>query len=215
MTESLNHKQRRKNTEHKKRKGLFFGLALTGLVLFSLFGFWYCHEPSEETGKSDKVSDNGQATPDYQAGYDRGFSWGVHDGKMSGRMPREPIIKIIAEAQIEKSKAVNADEWKKGFVIGYPKGFRSIKPFVWRSEEYEKLCWDNAKPGVMLYERGEEKYECTIKSSNQEKDTIWIRYRDGNLQVKSMEAASQFWFVRKDDPKLEKCCIFHDSQKKK
>lgn len=215
MTESLNHKQGLKNAGHKKRKGMFFKFALTGFILFSMFSFLYCHESSEETKMSGKVFDNEQATSDYKAGYENGFSWGMHDGKMPGKMPRDPIIKIIAEAQMKTSKAVNADEWKKGFAAGYVKGFRSIKPFVWKSEEYEKLCWDNAKPGVMLYARGEEKHECIIKFSNKEEDTVGIRYRDGNFQIKSMESASHSWFVRKDDPKLGKCCIFHSSHKEK
>jgi hypothetical protein len=145
-------------------------------------------------------------SPDYQAGYKKGFQEGKSWARdTEGGMPYPVGIRVMAQNQAKGSKAKDVDSWQSGWENGFTDGFRSIKPSKIKQEDYEQLSWSNAKPNVKLYDN-EGNYKAMIISADQSAGMITVKYGKegkGAVENKLLDALSEFWFVRKADPALK------------
>jgi len=99
--------------------------------------------------------------------------------------------------QAEAAHPADLAAWKLGFKDGFVAGFTSVTAFKRDDSKWEQLSWQNARPGVELYEYGG-KHEATIRSVDRDSGIIVVHYRSGETEPKNLVAVAQYWWVRKN-----------------
>ena len=140
-------------------------------------------------------------SPEYQEGSQKGFQEGKSWAKEvigSNGMPYPAAIKGMAASLAENSKSKDKVAWQSGWEDGFVKGYRSIKPSKIKTDDFEPLSWNNAKPNVKLY-NNEGNLKVTIVAVKRSEGLITVKYgKEGNFAVedKSLDALSELWFVK-------------------
>ena len=94
----------------------------------------------------------------------------------------------------------SSSECEAGFAKGFEDGFRSKKSFKRRAVDYEKLSWNNPRPGTPLYDYNEH-LEATITAVDRQNGIITVKYtKSGPTEPKFLEAVANFWYVKKPVP---------------
>jgi hypothetical protein len=144
---------------------------------------------------------------DYQDGYKRGLKEGTGWVKQfkGGTTPPPALITAVGQTQAEKLRPKDPVLWQKGWEDGFGKGYASAKWEGRQQDEYERLTWSNAKPGVKLYDDNG-KHRMTVVSVDQAAGIITVKYPNesgGVVENKLLDAMSTILLVRKDDPALK------------
>lgn len=133
---------------------------------------------------------------DYASGYARGQSEGIDHAKSGAGMPIPLGMNWMADMQLQRATPADAETWKRGFKDGFEAGFKSVTAFHRDESEWEQLSWQNARPGVRLYDYGG-KHEATIRTTDRSAGLIVVRYQSGEVEPKDLNAVAAYWWVRK------------------
>lgn len=193
-------------------KSRIVAFALGGLFLFALIGILISRgsKPRSASAKTDPANSgtlNSQSRAidteyitNYQAGNTKGLQEGTNWAKKGWAIPLPLGISAMATTRVVDLKTSKPEAWKHGFEKGFHDGYAYIRPITRKDEDYDQLSWSNAQSGVKLYNYSEQQ-EGTIVSVAKSSGWITVKFRNGTVEDKPLDAVASVWFVRKRDAK--------------